>query len=357
MSDDPQGGGSQGGGSPGGSSPGGSSPGRGDSGMSGIFEVGTLISYTYRVEALLARGGMGEVYRTTHTEIGTQHAIKIVRPDLANNEKIMELFRREASVLRTVRDDAIVGYDGVLRDEEGRVYLVMEFVDGPSLTEYLNDRILSPEEVRALRDRLAHGLAAAHDKGVIHRDMSPDNIILGQGKLSQAKIIDFGIAKLADSSATTIIGDDFAGRYAYASPEQIGLYGGQVDARSDIYSLGLVLATAGTGRALNMGEINESLVSVIEARKQIPDFTSVPEILRNELGAMLQPDPADRPQSMRDVIGLEKHLAAQEAAEDAAAVPAPPPEPSATPLAAEAPVRSAPTASPGRPWLWPALAT
>src|SRR3546814_15695543 len=74
----------------------------------------------------------------------------------------MELFRREASVLRTVRDDAIVGYDGVLRDEEGRAYLVMEFVDGPSLTSFVEDRVLTPEEVRRLRDRLARGLAAAH---------------------------------------------------------------------------------------------------------------------------------------------------------------------------------------------------
>src|SRR3546814_15756630 len=86
----------------------------------------------------------------------------------------MGLFRREASVLRTVRDDAIVGYDGVLRDEEGRVYLVMEFVDGPSLTSFVEDRVLTLEDVRRLRDRLARGLAAAHDKGVIHRDMSPD---------------------------------------------------------------------------------------------------------------------------------------------------------------------------------------
>ena len=98
----------------------------GGGGDDGIFEPGSMICFTYEVESLLARGGMGEVYRTRHTEIGTEHAIKIVRPDLATNEKIMELFRREASVLRTVRDDAIVGYDGVLRDEQGRVYLVME---------------------------------------------------------------------------------------------------------------------------------------------------------------------------------------------------------------------------------------
>ncbi|MGE5767133.1 MAG: protein kinase domain-containing protein, partial [Bacteroidota bacterium] len=148
-------------------------PASGGYGHAALFETGSLICFTYKVEALVARGGMGEVYKTRHTEIGTEHAIKIVRPDLANNEKIMELFRREASVLRTVREDAIVGYDGVLRDEEGRVYLVMEFVDGPSLTTFLKDRVLTLEEVRRLRDRLARGLAAAHAKGVIHRDLKP----------------------------------------------------------------------------------------------------------------------------------------------------------------------------------------
>ncbi|MPZ11755.1 MAG: protein kinase [Kiloniellaceae bacterium] len=322
-----------------------------------LFEAGSMICFTYQVEALLARGGMGEVYKTRHSEIGTEHAIKIVRPDLANSEKIMELFRREASVLRTVRDDAIVGYDGVLRDEEGRVYLVMEFVDGPSLTSFLEDRVLSLDEVRRLRDRLARGLAAAHDKGVIHRDMSPDNVILGQGDLEQAKIIDFGIAKLADSSATTIIGDDFAGRYAYASPEQIGLYGGQVDVRSDIYSLGLVLATAATGKALNMGEISESLVSVIEARKRVPDFSSVPPELRPELGSMLEPDPADRPQSMREVIGLDRRLRDAEAMAAEAAAPEAEAKIPAAPLAAEPAAR--PSAGGGesrRRWLAPALA-
>src|SRR3546814_15407456 len=111
---------------------------------------------------------MGEVYKTRHTEIGTEHAIKIVRPDLATNEKIMELFRREASVLRTVRDDAIDGYDGVLRDEEGRVYLVMGFVDGQSLPSFVEDRVLTLEAGRRLLDRLALGRAESHAKGVAH---------------------------------------------------------------------------------------------------------------------------------------------------------------------------------------------
>src|SRR3546814_2209720 len=124
---------------------------------------------------------------------------------------------------------------------------------------------------------------------------------------------------VCSSDLTTIIGDDFAGRYAYASPEQIGLYGGNVDGRSDIYSLGLVLATAATGKALNMGEISESLVSVIEARKQVPDFSSVLPELREEFAAMLAPDPADRPQSMREVIDLDQRLREAAAAKESAA--------------------------------------
>src|SRR5215813_6508373 len=89
------------------------------------FPPGSLIGHTYRIEALLARGGMGEVYRARHIELNTEHALKIILPELANNQRIVDLFRREASVLRTVRHDAVVAYDGVSRDENGRLYLVM----------------------------------------------------------------------------------------------------------------------------------------------------------------------------------------------------------------------------------------
>ncbi len=260
---------------------------------------GVLLGHTYRIEAMLARGGMGEVYRARHAELETDHAIKIILPELANDQKIVDLFRREASVLRTIRHDAVVSYDGVFRDENGRLYLVMEFADGPSLSKLMRERTFSADEIRQLRDRVADGLAVAHEKGVIHRDMSPDNVILPGGQVTQAKIIDFGISKLADPDTRTIIGTDFAGKYSYASPEQLGMFGGQVDGRSDIYSLALVLVAAAQGEPLDMGQ---SPISVIEARRSVPDLSRVPEAVRADLAAMLQPDPADRPQSMRALV-------------------------------------------------------
>ncbi len=262
------------------------------------FPPGSLIGHTYRIEALLARGGMGEVYRARHAELNTDHALKIILPELANNQRIVDLFRREASVLRTIRHDAVVAYDGVSRDENGRLYLVMEFVDGPSLSKLMGERTFTAEEVRQLRDRLADGLAVAHDKGVIHRDISPDNVILPGGDVDKAKIIDFGISKMADPEQKTIVGDDFAGKFSYVSPEQLGMFGGKVDGRSDIYSLGLVLAAAAQGEPLDMGQ---SPISVIEARRAVPDLSRVPAAVRADLAAMLQPDPAKRPQSMHEL--------------------------------------------------------
>ena len=268
---------------------------------SSTLPAGTIISHTYEVEAFIARGGMGEVYRARHVELNTHHAVKFIQADLISNQRVVDLFRREGAVLRTVRHDAIVGYDGVIRDEAGRIYLVMEFVDGPSLSKFVRERgALAPDAIRLLRDRMAAGLGVAHSKGIIHRDLSPDNVILQGGDLNNAKIIDFGIAKVEDPETSTILGSDFAGKYSYASPEQLGMFGGEVGPKSDIYSLGLVLAAAAIGTPLDMGK---STIAVVEARRQVPDLSKVPEALRGEIGAMLQPDPAERPPSMDSLIG------------------------------------------------------
>ena len=177
--------------------------------------TGAILAHTYEIEALLARGGMGEVYRARHTELGSQHAIKVILPALASEARFISLFQEEARKLRRVRDDAVVGYEGLFLDENGLRYLVMEFVDGPSLAQVMTQRRLSTSELLQLRDRIARGLAAAHEKGIYHRDISPDNIILVEDRADQAKIIDFGIAKSTEPGDRTVFGQDFDGKYSW----------------------------------------------------------------------------------------------------------------------------------------------
>jgi serine/threonine protein kinase len=262
---------------------------------------GALLGNTYIIETLLARGGMGEVYRARHVELGSQHAIKIMLPNLADDPKIVQLFLEEARKLGRLNNDAVVDYEGFFRDEHGLRYLVTEFVPGESLEQVLHRRRLEPDEVLRLRDRLALGLAAAHEMGIVHRDVSPENILLPDGNIDRAKLIDFGIAKSTDPAGLTIIGSDFAGKYSYVSPEQVGLFGGRIDLRSDIYSLGLVLAAAaiGFGRKLDMGN---SAPTVIAARQRVPDLSEVPATLRPVIAPMLNPRPDNRPSSMRALL-------------------------------------------------------
>lgn len=280
----------------------GTAAGQGGAATGGTLGPGTILAHTYRIVGLLARGGMGEVYRAVHVELQTEHAIKVIRPELASDPKVLELFRREATSLRNVRNDAVVAYDGVFRDEDGRLYLVMEFVSGPPLSDIVRRGPLPSADVRVLLERLAGGLAAAHDKGIVHRDMSPDNVILPEERVERAKIIDFGIAKMTDPGQATVIGDDFAGKYSFVSPEQLGMFGGRVNQCSDIYSLALVLAAAALGKPLDMGG---SHASVIEARRAVPDLSGIPDTdLRRTMEAMLEPDPANRPEGMRALIAM-----------------------------------------------------
>jgi serine/threonine-protein kinase len=267
----------------------------------GMLPPGHVLGNTYEIETLLARGGMGEVYRARHLELGSAHAIKVILSELAEDARIITLFQEEARKLRRLRADAIVAYEGLFRDENGARYLVMEFIDGPSLADRMHEKPLDVEAVRALRDRCASGLAAAHDKGVFHRDISPDNIILVDGHVEQAKIIDFGIAKSVNAGDKTVVGTDFAGKYSYVSPEQLGMRGGAVDGRSDIYSLGLVLTAAFRGKPLDMGN---SPASAVEARQCVPDLDGMPATLRAEIEPLLAPDPANRPASMAELPGL-----------------------------------------------------
>ncbi|MBV5308801.1 protein kinase [Chromatium okenii] len=259
----------------------------------------TLIINTYQIKRLLGGGGMGEVYLARHAGLGTEHAIKVIRPSMGDNTQVMDLFYREARVLRGVRHDAVVNYDGFVRDAQGRDYLVMEYVEGIPLSDRLKHQPLTIAEVLTLRDRLCAGLAAAHRQGAVHRDLSPDNVILPNGEIAAAKLIDFGLCKLTDPEQKTIVGTAFAGKYRYAAPEQFGMFGGVVDARTDIYSLGLVLVAAATGQPLDMGS---DFMDALRCRQKVPDLSAVSPALREWLQVMLQPDPAARPESVETLV-------------------------------------------------------
>ena len=263
------------------------------------LEPGTQLNDTYEIDARIASGGMGEVYRGHNIQTGEPVAIKTILPELANDEAIFALFKKEATILGRLHHETIVRYYSFSRDPRlGRPYLAMEFVDGQSLAERIANGPLDANEARLLFIRIADGLALAHKAGVIHRDLSPDNIILQHGDVNQPKIIDFGIARSANVGGGTLIGGNFAGKYNFVSPEQLGIKNLEVTARSDLYSLGLVIAAALRGAPLDMGG---SHVEVIDKRRAVPDLNEIDPGLRPLVAAMLQPEEQDRPESAAQV--------------------------------------------------------
>lgn len=289
--------------------------------------IGTRLNGIYEIESLIAVGGMGEVYRGRAIQTGDAVAIKMIRPDMARDEAVLALFRREAAALHNLYNEAIVRYYVFAIDPVTETpYLAMEFVDGQPLSERIKERPLTVQEVDVLRQRVAPGLHAAHRLGIIHRDISPDNIILPGGDPSRAKIIDFGIARSSILGEGTVIGSGFAGKYNYVSPEQLGLYGGEVTGRSDMYSFALVLAQALTGRAIDMGG---SQVDILDKRRRLPDLSQVDASLRPLLARMLAPDPENRPADMAEVAAWQPQAPSRKAA---AAASRPPEKRSRSPL-------------------------
>ncbi|HYA71957.1 MAG TPA: serine/threonine-protein kinase, partial [Roseiarcus sp.] len=162
----------------------------------GSVRPGARLNGIYEIEKLIAQGGMGEVYRGFNIQTNDLVAIKMIRPELSRNPDALALFRREASTLHNLQHEAIVRYFVFSVDPDlQRAYLAMEFVDGPSLTKRLASGPLSLGEVKILQKRIGGALEAAHRLGVVHRDISSDNVILPDGDVRRAKIIDFGIAR------------------------------------------------------------------------------------------------------------------------------------------------------------------
>lgn len=260
-----------------------------------LFQPGDLVNNTYRIEAILGRGGTSDVYRARSEISGRLAALKVLKAEFSSNEDYLVLLTREEEI-RDIRHDAVVRYSENNRTADGHVYLVMDYVDGPGLDRKLADGPMPADDILTICKRVCEGLEAAHARNIVHRDLSPDNIILRDGDPAQAVIIDFGIAKDTNPGAETIVGGEFAGKYAYAAPEQLS---GKTDQRTDIYSLGALLLANFRGEKANSGR---NLLEVVESKKQPLDTADVPEPLKTVLDKMTAPDPDDRYQSASDVL-------------------------------------------------------
>ena len=266
------------------------------------IEPGTRLNDTFQIDALVGRGGMSEIYRGHTIQTDDPVAIKVLLPESAADEGVVSLFRREALMLNRLGHEAIVRYHVFSHDPaHDLLYLAMEFVDGPSLREFIAERPLSQREACALVARVADGMAAAHDQGIVHRDLSADNIVLQGADVTRPKVVDFGIARSGQGSDATVLQGGFAGKMNYVSPEQVGLFGGRVGPASDVYSLGLVFAAALRGRALDMGG---SHADVVLKRQRVPDLSAINPGVKPVLERMLEPDPARRPDGMRAVRSM-----------------------------------------------------
>ena len=308
--------------------------------------IGTLINNNYEIREVLKSGGMGEVYRGIEIGTGDPVAIKAILPELAEDEKAGLLFKREARTLRQLADEAIVRYYNYVHDRAlDRYFLVMEFIEGVPLSDHMKSQGKLPvPAVFTLLKRLSKGLSKAHEQDVIHRDLSPDNVMLSNGDVSQARLIDFGIAKSNVVTEGTMHGQ-FAGKLKYVAPEQLGHYGGKIEPATDIYGLGLLSAAAAIGEPLNMGG---SIVEAVQSRQSVPDLSAVPEALRPILSHMLEPEPGRRPASMEEVRRMLENPALIPA-QYRAGLP-PPPALEATARGTLAPV-SAPPVTPPPPGL------
>jgi serine/threonine-protein kinase len=261
--------------------------------------IGVQLNDLFEVVRFIAEGGMGRVYEGRNIASGERVAIKVILGQYAADEQFMALFRREAGALEKIGHDALVKYRALAFDRgRGIHYLAIEYVDGTSMADALTGQPADPGLVRRVLRRLAQGLHAAHEAGVIHRDLSPDNVLMPGGNIERAKIIDFGIAKDNNPGQKSVVGEAFAGKFGYAAPEVFGKYGRRIGPWTDIYSLGLVIAALARGTPVDMGI---TIVDALEARETVPDFSDLAPELQPILARMLAPDPADRFQTMEEV--------------------------------------------------------
>jgi eukaryotic-like serine/threonine-protein kinase len=272
--------------------------------------IGTTLAGKYRVDARLSAGGMGNVYRGTHVLMDKTVAIKVLRPSLAADEKIVARFSREARAASRISHPHALSVTDFGEDENGIVFLVMEYLSGKTLKQVIREEGQLPlsRTVEIMR-QVGDALQAAHSQNVVHRDLKSENImLLSMGGGDHAKVLDFGIAKINEPEGEFDPGltapNLVIGTPQYMSPEQCS-QDSEIDARSDIYSFGIILFEMLVGHVPFTGEsptmimvkhLQEPVPSVNDERPDIP--ASVGRVISRAMAKV----PENRYQSVNELL-------------------------------------------------------
>jgi serine/threonine-protein kinase len=269
--------------------------------------LGVVVDGRYRFEAVLGEGGMGIVYKATHTALGKPLAVKVLKPEVSKNEQIVARFKQEAQSASAIGNQHIIDVSdfGVMPD--GSTYFVMEFLTGQSLTEALEQNRFATERTLRVGKQLCNALGAAHEIGVVHRDLKPDNVqlVTRGGQQDFVKVLDFGIAKVGGSTSKLTQAGQVFGTPHYMSPEQCA--GTAVDHRTDIYAVGVILYEMATGQvpfdADNlMGILTKHLYENPVPPHELPPPVDVPPALEAVILKCLAKKPETRYQSMGELL-------------------------------------------------------
>jgi serine/threonine protein kinase len=271
--------------------------------------TGTLLG-SFRVVRVLGEGGMGRVYLAVHEVIGRRVALKVLRQKLASDPRAVSRFFVEAQLVNRIRHPGIVEVTDLFV-AGGMPCIVMELLEGRTFGEAIAAGELTLPEILDIGAQIADALRAAHEAGVVHRDLKPDNVLLvsprpdderGQGVV--AKVLDFGIAKLGGPGSEP---GALMGTPEYMSPEQLS--GAEVDARVDIYALGVSLFHATVGRLPFSGEVRDVVRQQLHAAPPRPsELADVPDDVDEVILTMLAKNPAHRPQTMAEVAAQLRAL-------------------------------------------------
>jgi tetratricopeptide (TPR) repeat protein len=264
------------------------------------FALGSVLGGRFRIDAMLGVGGMGMVYRATDLDLDVPVALKLLRPELADRTDAFERFRQELLLARQVSNPHVVRIHDLARHDD-RWLISMDFIDGESLDRRLDrDGPMPVAEAVRIARQLAEGLAAAHAKDVVHRDLKPANVLLDRD--GNAYIGDFGIARSLASTGLTQAGA-VVGTPEYLSPEQAR--GDRVDARSDLYALGLIVYEMLAGKPPFGGGTVAEILAQRLVRSPAPlsqHRQDVPAWLARLVDKLLRPQPAHRFASASEVI-------------------------------------------------------